>query len=461
MATTSLWKIQRRLDQVIKYTTNEEKTKNEYYGDKRLYDDLHNVLEYAKADYKTEKQLYVSGINCSEENALKEMITTKKYFGKENGILAFHGYQSFKEGEVTPELAHEIGVKLAEELWGDNYEVIVSTHLNTKQIHNHFVVNSVSFKDGKKYRNTIENYALMRKVSDDLCLEYGLSIVDEKNIKKNKIDYSKFYSSYTQKTTYYSIVKEDVDFAIKQAKNYEDFKRILNKMNYQIRVRANKLSLLKPPYKRNIRIERSFGEEYTIENIKDRIKNTIPKNIPFPEVKSKFVRYYNKSNYKRNKFKDRGSFYRLYQYYCYLLNVYPKSNKRVIMSNEMKKEIYKMDKMSEEMKFLARNKIKTSKELFQYKENIKEEINNLLKNRASLRKKKERETNSNTKEILYKEILSTTEKINYLKKEMMYCDDIEKRTKQMQKNLIELQKKEKELKKEKNKERNEKNECFK
>ena len=101
----------------------------------------------------------------------------------------------------------------------------------------------------------------MRKVSDDLCLEYGLSIVDEKNIKKNKIDYSKFYSSYTQKTTYYSIVKEDVDFAIKQAKNYEDFKRILNKMNYQIRVRANKLSLLKPPYKRNIRIERSFGEE--------------------------------------------------------------------------------------------------------------------------------------------------------------------------------------------------------
>ena len=84
-------------------------------------------------------------------STLEDMINTKKRFNKTDGILAYHAYQSFKENEVTPELAHEIGIKLAEEMWGDKFEVVVSTHLNTNHIHNHFVINSVSFIDGKKY----------------------------------------------------------------------------------------------------------------------------------------------------------------------------------------------------------------------------------------------------------------------------------------------------------------------
>ena len=138
MATTSLWKVENRLDKVIKYTTNIDKTKNENY-ETNFYRDLHNTIEYAKADFKTEEQVFVTGINCSKDTAFKDMIQTKKHFGKEKGILAYHGFQSFAEGEVTPEQAHEIGVKLAEELWGDKYEVVVSTHVNTNHIHNHFV----------------------------------------------------------------------------------------------------------------------------------------------------------------------------------------------------------------------------------------------------------------------------------------------------------------------------------
>ena len=93
----------------------------------------------------------ISGINCNVSNAYEEMKQVKKAFQKESGIVAFHGYQSFKEGEVTPDIAHKIGVELATEMWGDKYQVIVTTHLNTKHIHNHFVVNSVSFIDGKKF----------------------------------------------------------------------------------------------------------------------------------------------------------------------------------------------------------------------------------------------------------------------------------------------------------------------
>ena len=136
------------------------------------YYEIHKVLDYAKQDYKTEQQYYVTGINCNEETAYKDMIQTKKHFRKEKGILAYHGFQSFAEGEVTAKIAHEIGVRLAEELWGDKYEVLVSTHLNTNHIHSHFVINSVSFVDGKKYINNRENYAMMRKISDELCKEY-------------------------------------------------------------------------------------------------------------------------------------------------------------------------------------------------------------------------------------------------------------------------------------------------
>ena len=117
MATTSLWKVEARLDKVLKYISNIEKIKNKNYTND-LYKSLHNTIEYVKADFKTEKQFYVTGINCNEKTALQDMILTKKHFGKEKGILAFHGYQSFAEGEVTAEQAHRIGIRLAEELWG-------------------------------------------------------------------------------------------------------------------------------------------------------------------------------------------------------------------------------------------------------------------------------------------------------------------------------------------------------
>ena len=161
IATTGIWKIEKRLDNVIDYTTNIEKTINSDYG-KDSYYDLHNVIDYVEADYKTEKQFYTTGINCDVDSAVEEMRNAKDFWHKTDGILAFHAEQSFKENEVTPEIAHEIGVRLAEEMWGDRFQVVVSTHLNTKHLHNHFVINSVSFKDGYKYYSNFENTALLR-----------------------------------------------------------------------------------------------------------------------------------------------------------------------------------------------------------------------------------------------------------------------------------------------------------
>lgn len=154
MAATAIWKVKGNLGQVVNYAANPDKTT---FSPADLQG-LRDVMNYATQDYKTEEQRYVSGVNCIPEIARGEMMAVKRQFGKEDGIIAFHGYQSFAPGEVTPEQAHEIGVKLARKLWGDRFQVIVATHLDKKHIHNHFVLNSVSFVDGKKYNDCKATY---------------------------------------------------------------------------------------------------------------------------------------------------------------------------------------------------------------------------------------------------------------------------------------------------------------
>lgn len=184
MAITKIWKVSERLDITIDYAVN---------GD------------------KTEQKLYVSGINCIPNTAFNEIKNVKRQFFKTTGIQGFHGVQSFVVGEVTAEQAHEIGLKLAEELWGDKFQVIVSTHLNTDNIHNHFVLNSVSFLDGKRFCNTKKDYALMRKTSDRLCEEYGLHVLKQEDK----------YTKYATSSLYKELMRDAIDYAIANAKDYE------------------------------------------------------------------------------------------------------------------------------------------------------------------------------------------------------------------------------------------------
>ena len=152
---------------------NPDKTTNpKFYTDEDMTEqdgqELSDVIRYAVNSRKTQKadnedcavvHRFVSGINCSPSTARDEMLAVKKRFGKENGTVAYHGYQSFAPGEATPEMAHEIGMKLAARLWGDRYQVIVATHLDKENhLHNHFVLNTVSFVDGIKYHRTKKDY---------------------------------------------------------------------------------------------------------------------------------------------------------------------------------------------------------------------------------------------------------------------------------------------------------------
>ena len=428
MATTKIWDIQTRLDNVIDYAVNEKKT------DKESYYNMHRVIEYAKASYKTEEQLYVTAINCSEDTILQEMMQTKKIFDKEDGILGYHAFQSFREGEVTPEVAHKIGIRLAEEIWGDRFQVVVTTHLNTHCVHNHFVINSVSFVDGKKYYDNDETYALIRHTSDNLCREYGLSVLKEKPVGRCKIDYTQYFKNYVKKSNYHTQTKQDIDYAITQSNTYKEFENLLKAMDYELIYRAGKLSIRKEPYRKNIRIARAFGDDYTVDKIKSRIKTEKAVKVPFPEMRSKKI--YKYKGKIRNRKRAKG-IKALYLYYCYLLKIYPKTEKKKKTPISIKADVQKMERISEEAKLLCRNDIKTTKELSLYIETLNEELKNLEEQRDKLYyqntklKKEERQEN-------YDKLSQLASKIQYIKKEAKKCKEIQERIPKIQQNIREL-----------------------
>lgn len=443
MAVTSIWKIEGRLDKVLKYTTNDDKTYNSEFGN---YQDLHNVIDYVGADYKTEKQFYVSGINCSKETSLEDMIITKKQYGKTDGIQAFHIIQSFKAGEVTPELCHKIGMELAEELFGDRFEVVVSTHLNTNHYHNHIVLNSVSFKDGKRYYDNNTTYSLIRKTSDLICEEHNLSVIEDKKIK---VDYTKFYEGRVAKSNYYTITKDDIDFAIKQAYSYQDFLNLLKRMNYEVFFRANKISVRREPYKRNIRIERAFGENYSIANIQRRVLEEHDVRTPFIELRSNKKFYKNKTNFVKNYKKNKPTgIYALMLHYCYLFKIYPMVYPKQQMSPELRADIKKLDKRLNQANWLCENKISSISQLFSYKEKLSEELDNLKGRREDCYILKKRK-NDLDKNKIQDEISVLTDKINYIKSEVRMCNEIEETIPMIKENLKTLIEENKERSKEK------------
>lgn len=389
MATTKIWKIENRIDHVLEYASNKDKTA-------KNISDLNQAINYATNENKTEEQYYVSGINCVPQIAYNEMIIVKKQFNKLDGILGYHAYQSFKGNETTPKVAHEIGVKLAEEIWGDRFQVLVTTHINTKNVHNHFVINSVSFIDGKKYYNKKDTYSLIRKTSDDICREYGLTVIEEKEHYQNR------NKKFERNDFYTNAVKEDIDFAIEQAYSYKDFEKILEKMNYILIYRNGALSLRKEPYKRNIRVVRIFGEDYSRDMVISRIQNTRAVRVPFPEAHSLIGRYKPKSTI-RTKKKSRG-LRALYWYYCYLLKIYPKNNYTPKLSKFMKEEVKKMDEVSKENRFLGKNSIYTLNTLNKFQDASILKLNELKSTRENLWRKYNRTPHEDKREFISSEI---------------------------------------------------------
>ena len=228
MATTSIWSVKGWLGKLLIYAENPEKTLNpNFYPRKDLSEQerqgLDDVIDYAVQQGKTTKidtddenvsviQRFVSGVNCSASTARDEMIAVKRRFGKVNGVVAYHGYQSFAPGEVNPQTAHEIGLKLAQKLWGNGYQVIVATHLDQEShIHNHFVVNTVSFKDGKRYHRTEKDYYDKDSLNQTFAGKDSKEIGAELNSLENAIGAINHRMSRTLRESFKGAVSKDYE----------------------------------------------------------------------------------------------------------------------------------------------------------------------------------------------------------------------------------------------------------
>ena len=264
MATTGFWPVKNRLKEVIDYARNPDKTTDKKYLD----EDLYNALRYVEDDQKTDRTIYVSGINCPKQRAYEYMMATKRRYGKLGGNVAYHGYQSFISGEVTPEEAHQIGLETARRMWGKDYEIVVTTHLNTDNIHNHIVINSVSFRTGRKFENHISDHYRLREISDEICRERGKSVLaPSKFTSSRKKDY---WVHKNGGLTHRDILKRDIKSILPYCGNMDDIERRLVSLGYQFpRSRDYEhISIIAPGWKRAIRLD-SLG--YTNEVLRKRI----------------------------------------------------------------------------------------------------------------------------------------------------------------------------------------------
>lgn len=434
MAVTSIWPIKGRVDKVINYARNPEKT-----HDKKSLLKLHEiegVIEYAADEMKTETRALVTCLNLSsEENAAKEFMEVKHRYGKEDGRVCYHGYQSFKADEVDADTAHNIGVALAKELWGDRFQVVIATHCNTGHYHNHFVINSVSDVDGLKFYNSPEDYRHMREVSDRLCREARISVIDHPDGKKK--NYGEWVAEKNGKPTVRDTIRADIDRAILASTTERDFISVMEEMGYKIETKTETGAPRQHPIvilhgKKHFRLDK-LGEFYELESIKQRIQNNIRKRVPFPEVKEdKKAPYY---HYKEKAQKATG-LYALYLYYCYELHIIvhkPASIKKV--SVFLREDVTKLDQYIAQADFLARTGITTTERLLSYKVD-KEALIKTLDNERKGLKNKQRQCSRRNDEKGAAEIKAQvdviTSEMSAIRKEIKLCAAIAERSARVQ-----------------------------
>ena len=186
MATAKIWDVKAHVSKLLAYVANKNKTtmELEVKSDNEAENLAAEILGLPPEHFLHEEKKFVTGINCSPENANEVMLALLEGVDSSD-IQAYHGYQSFKPGEVIPDVAHAIGIQLANELWGEDFPIIVATHIDRGHVHNHFCLSATGFS-GKRYHDCNATYKLMRDTSDRLCREYGLSVIENPGTDRHK-----------------------------------------------------------------------------------------------------------------------------------------------------------------------------------------------------------------------------------------------------------------------------------
>ncbi len=446
MAVTSMWPIKGRIDKVINYARNPEKTIEESHSEMAGLHAIEGVVEYAANDMKTEKREYVTCLNCMEEYAAEQFLESQRLWSriagrdKTTGRVCYHGYQSFPEGSVNAETAHEIGVRLAERLWGSEYQVVIATHCNTNHYHNHFVLNPVSLEDGHKFFNSPFDYQAMKETSDRLCLEYGLSIIEEPSGRGR--NYGEFLAEKNGKPTNRSLIREDIDRAIKASVTEQEFFQLMEEMGYQFKIyaesgKALKYPALKPPGAKGFfRFHKLGGNGYMLDEILDRVAANYRRRQPFPEEEREKAREYRKQAQPREKVKGLHALYIRYCFELHIIKRFPASVKRV--SFFMREDLIRLDRLDAQTRLLGEHGIETIEDLRSFRAEQEKKLQSLDRERSSLRNELRRTERAAVPEkttVIKGKIASISEEMKEIRKGLRLCDGIEERSGQMEEEL--------------------------
>lgn len=431
MAVSRLWSVTARLGQVIDYATNPEKTtkSKSKYSDAD-YQALKDVLAYAKDEEKTEREFFCQGINCNVATARDQFITVKEKYGKSEGIQAYHGYLSFKEQDITPELAQKVGMEFAQRVWGKRFQIVVTTHLNTKHLHCHFVINSVSFVDGKKLHGEEKAWFKFRLIADEICQKYGLYY----NPNPNRSKVSSYYYNLEQAgmPTPHNNLREVIDYAISCSHSLKDFDYLLTKLGYEHCLsESRKYWTIKPKGRdKSVRMK-TLGEDYTNERIAERIReNVLGLNIqPFQKASSKPRQYLLVT--REDRIKKVGGLYGLYLHYCYRLGYLPNYKKQnpVRLHYLLRDDLMKLDEQTAQTTLLGKHHIGDTEQLFSYQQSVEDKIKSLTADRTHLRNEIRRVDITDERLSAAKlEIAEISDKLKTLRKEVKLCKGIAERS---------------------------------
>lgn len=414
MATTKIWAVKNRLDHVLEYVSNEEKT-------------IDKLGNYVSRDSATENQKYMTCINCSSNDPFTSMINLKESYHDNSKIIAYHAIQSFKPGEGNADMVHEIGVKTAERLFGNQYQFVVCTHLDKEHLHNHIVINPISIVDGKRYHNSMKDIYKLREVSDEVCKEYGLSIIDEPKGKGQS------RNEYYQARSYIREIKKDMSDAVKRNYDFDSFIKDMKLEGYEFAKVEDLHCILHPNFSKAIPLA-LLGQKYSLDSIDKRIK----------KCEKTFVKL--KITYKQ---KDANTLYQMYKEhklngflkdvvkFQILIGILPNyAATKVKLSKEMRKECRKLDLITNATTFVAKNNIETYEELDSKINDLNNQLNELQNQRKQLYSKSYIENNLIEKAKLsdsakrltpeIKELRNDIKSLEYIKDHSQRCIDYNK-----------------------------------
>lgn len=428
MATTKIWAVKNRLDHVLEYVSNEEKT-------------IDKLGNYVSRDSATENQKYMTCINCSSNDPFTSMMNVKESFHDNSKIIAYHAIQSFKPGEGNADIVHEIGVKTAEKLFGDRYQFVVCTHLDKEHLHNHIVINPISIVDGKRYHNSMVDIYKLREISDEVCKEYGLSIIDEPKGKGQS------RNEYYQARSFIREIKKDMSDAVKRNYDFDSFIKDMKLEGYEFAKVEDLPCILHPNFSKAIPLA-LLGQKYSLDSIDKRIK----------KCETTFVKL--KITYKQ---KDANTLYQMYKEhklngflkdvvkFQILIGILPNyAATKVKLSKEMRKECKKLDLITNATTFVAKNNIETFEELDSIINDLNNQLNELQNQRKQLYSKSYIENNLIEKAKLsdsakrltpeIKELRNDIKSLEYIKDHSQRCIDynkeLERKKKLERRNII-------------------------